>query len=283
MSPADRDRAELHALTRALRAHLRRRRSAGQRLTRVRVPVPEPDRVPVPAADRVPVPVTDPAPSEPTPRTEPATLETRAAGIRRLAAAAPDLETLRSAVAECTACELCKSRTQTVFADGAGARRVMFIGEAPGFHEDREGVPFVGPAGRLLTDIIERGMGIPRSEVTIANVLKCRPPDNRDPTRDEKTLCTGWLDRQIELVDPLVLIALGRHAAGHLLASEASMGKMRGKVHERAGRKVVATYHPAFLLRSPEMKKECWKDIQLAMRELGLARPGEARESGKPR
>jgi len=158
--------------------------------------------------------------------------------------------------------------------DGEGPARVMFVGEAPGFHEDRQGTPFVGRAGQLLTDIIEKGMGLARRDVVIANVLKCRPPDNRDPLPAEKRLCTTWLDRQIELVQPEVLIALGRHAAGHLLGTDSSMARLRGQVWQRAGRKVIATYHPAYLLRSPSEKKECWKDIQLAMAELGLGRPG---------
>ncbi len=192
-------------------------------------------------------------------------------GVRAAAAAARDWETLRAGVAACEACELCRTRTQTVFADGAGPARVMFVGEAPGFHEDAQGVPFVGKAGALLTDIIEKGMGLARSEVVIANVLKCRPPENRDPTAVEKATCTPWLQRQIELVQPEVLIALGRHAAGHLLASDAPMGKLRGRVHRVGGRRIVATYHPAFLLRSPHMKKACWEDIQLAMNELGIS------------
>jgi DNA polymerase len=141
----------------------------------------------------------------------------------------------------------------------------MFVGEAPGADEDARGVPFVGRAGELLTDIITKGMRLEREEVYIANVLKCRPPGNRDPERVEKELCTPWLDRQIELVDPLVIIPLGRHASGHILRTDASMGRMRGRVHVVDGRQVVPTYHPAYLLRSPEMKRECWKDIQLAL------------------
>jgi DNA polymerase len=158
----------------------------------------------------------------------------------------------------------------------------MFVGEAPGADEDAQGVPFVGRAGRLLTDIITKGMGIERREVVIANVLKCRPPENRDPTPEEKRTCTPWLDRQIELCDPKVLIPLGRHAAMHLLGVEESMGRMRGRVHEVRGRKLVATYHPAYLLRSPGQKKECWSDIQLAMRELGLAPPARGAADAKP-
>ena len=200
------------------------------------------------------------------------------ATTRRLASEAPDLATLKRTVAGCRACGLCETRTQTVFADGeaGGTRpaRVMFVGEAPGQHEDEQGVPFVGRAGQLLTDIIEKGMGLRRAEVYIANVLKCRPPGNRDPEPLEKALCTPYLDRQIELVAPEVILPLGLHAARHLLESEDSMGRLRGRVHRRHGVAVVPTYHPAFLLRSPSMKKECWKDVQVAMGLLGLERPG---------
>ena len=150
----------------------------------------------------------------------------------------------------------------------------MFVGEAPGAEEDLRGVPFVGPAGQLLTDIVEKGMGLARSEVVIANVLKCRPQGNRDPQAHEKELCTPWLDRQIELVDPEILIPLGRHASNHLLGLDASMGSLRGRVHMRGERKVVPTYHPAYLLRDPSQKRHTWADIQLAMREMGLAPPG---------
>lgn len=196
-----------------------------------------------------------------------------AADVRAQAKAARTLEELRGCVARCEACSLHKTRTQTVFQDGTPARSLMFIGEAPGADEDRTGVPFVGRAGQLLTDIITKGMGIAREEVLIANVLKCRPPDNREPTPEEKAICTPWLDRQIELHDPKVLIPLGRHASMHILGREASMGEMRTRIHEIGGRQVVPTYHPAYLLRSPGEKKECWKDIQLAMGVLGIPIP----------
>ena len=197
------------------------------------------------------------------------------------APAAEDLAQLAERVAACRACNLCESRQQTVFADGSPAARVMFVGEAPGAEEDRQGIPFVGRAGRLLTDIVTKGMGLQREEVYIANILKCRPPDNRDPSAEEKKLCTPFLERQIELVDPEVIIPLGRHAAAHLLGSEGSMGSMRGQVHQRAGRRIVATYHPAYLLRTPSAKKDTWADIQLAMGELGLKAPA-GRSSGAP-
>lgn len=192
------------------------------------------------------------------------------ADVREQAAACATLDELRQAVARCEACDLCRTRTQTVFMDGEGSSGVLFVGEAPGADEDRTGVPFVGRAGQLLTDIITKGMGLPRAAVRIANVLKCRPPENRDPTTPEKETCTPWLDRQIELIDPGVIVPLGRHAAMHVLGVTASMGAMRGRVHVRGGRKVVPTFHPAYLLRSPGEKKECWKDIQLAMKEIGL-------------
>jgi len=281
MPPAPRTPAdELAALTQALRAELGRRQRMGLR----RGPAPTPSFLrPAPPPARKPVsapPVqAAPAPAPPRESTLPPPV-TPAAGVdvgieelRALAAAAPDLAALRTAVANCKACSLCESRTQTVFSAGQG-RRVMFVGEAPGYHEDQQGEPFVGPAGQLLTDILEKGMGLTRAEVTIANVLKCRPPENRDPSPAEKALCTAWLDRQIEIVDPEVIIALGRHAAGHLLGSRDSMGRLRGRVHLRGGRKVIPTYHPAFLLRSPHMKKDCWQDIQLALTELGLRPPG---------
>lgn len=193
--------------------------------------------------------------------------------VKTQAARARSLDTLRACVAACEACSLHKTRTQTVFMDGSADRGVMFVGEAPGADEDRTGVPFVGRSGQLLTDIITKGMGIPRAEVAIVNVLKCRPPDNREPTAAEKETCTPWLDRQIELIDPKVIIPLGRHAAMHVLRLEAPMGEMRQKVHDVDGRKVVPTFHPSYLLRSPGQKKECWKDIQLAMGILGMAPP----------
>jgi DNA polymerase len=277
---------ELSALVRAARAHAARRQTLGER--RTIAPESAHRAAPGRAVEDPPKPSRPlggprpaPGPSEPdqaprdrfqstlaVPRAQ--ANPSRVAGIRERAAACPDLASLRAAVADCTACALAESRTQTVFADGADEARIVFVGEAPGYHEDVQGVPFVGRAGQLLTDIIEKGMGLSRREVVIANVLKCRPPENRDPTAEEKALCTAWLDRQLELVDPELIIALGRHAAGHLLGSEAPLGRLRGRVHERKGRKVIVTYHPAFLLRSPHMKRECWQDIQLAMRELGL-------------
>ena len=255
---SDRDpTSELGDLARALAAQLERRSRWGERrLTRPTAP-------PGPAAEATHDILYPAAPGA-------AAARTTVPGTPAIAHDAQSLAVLESAVAACTACELHRTRTQTVFADGTGAARVLFIGEAPGQHEDEQGVPFVGRAGALLTDIIQKGMKLRREDVYIANVLKCRPPGNRDPKPEEKASCTPFLDRQIELLDPKVIITLGLHASQHVLKSTASMGRLRGKVHTLHGRRVVATYHPAYLLRSPQMKKECWKDIQLAMRELGL-------------
>ena len=190
-------------------------------------------------------------------------------------------------MAECSACGLCKTRTQTVFADGTGRVRVLFVGEAPGENEDLQGVPFVGRAGALLTDIITKGMGLARQDVTIANVLKCRPPDNRDPSPAEKLLCTAWLDRQIELVDPQVIIPLGRHAACHILETEASMGSLRGRVHERGGAQDRAHLPPGLPPAQPGHEVQVLGGHQAGHGRAGLAHPlqvgAEARGNRLPR
>ena len=266
---------ELLALARGLASHLERRADLGLRRVDRSAAQTEPSiskSGASPARAESPRDVLAPTPPATVPLFEefPAAEENR-----KRARACAGLGELRALVASCTACGLAKTRTQTVFSDGPEQTRLMFIGEAPGQSEDEQGVPFVGAAGQLLSDIIRKGMGLARSEVYIANVLKCRPPGNRDPEPEEKALCTPYLDRQIELVNPEVIVTLGLHAARHLLRSPLSMGRLRGKVHAWNGRKVVATYHPAFLLRTPSAKKDCWQDIQLAMRELGLAPPAK--------
>jgi uracil-DNA glycosylase len=185
------------------------------------------------------------------------------------AAQAPSLEELASQVANCEACPLHAQRTQTVFADGNPAARIFFVGEGPGADEDRTGVPFVGKAGQLLTRMIEGAMGIARKDVYIANVLKCRPPGNRNPSPEEQASCGHFLQAQIEKVDPEILICLGAVAAQHLLQTDLGAGKLRGKVHQHAGRPLIVTWHPAYLLRNPSAKREGWEDIRLALRTLG--------------
>ncbi|MEO6709961.1 MAG: uracil-DNA glycosylase [Planctomycetota bacterium] len=298
-------RAELGLLTAALAAHARRLGFRGQRKSQspgseaAPIQVEAPPSRPAAAAPLRPAPpasiraAASPAPELPIKemaalaarKSAPTALDAaviQAREIRARAQACADLPSLRAAVAACTACSLCKTRTQTVFQDGTGKLPIMFVGEAPGANEDEQGIPFVGRAGALLNDIITKGMGVRREDVSIANVLKCRPPDNRDPSDVEKTLCTPWLDRQIELVDPKVLIPLGGHAAKHLLQNPtASLGSLRARVHERQGRKIVPTFHPAYLLRSPSEKSECWKDIQLAMKELAMPIPVRGGNSGQ--
>ena len=188
--------------------------------------------------------------------------------------AAAVLAALASEVSECTKCDLCHSRTQTVFADGSPRADLVFVGEAPGYNEDQQGIPFVGRAGQLLTDIIVKGMKMQREDVYICNVLKCRPPENRDPTLEEKRQCESYLIRQLELVRPKVICALGGHAAKTLLQTDESTGRLRGKWHFYHGIPLRVTYHPAYLLRSPGEKRKTWDDIQEIMKVLsGEAAP----------
>jgi DNA polymerase len=183
------------------------------------------------------------------------------------------LQPIASEVSGCTKCRLCKTRKQTVFADGSPGARIMFIGEAPGADEDAQGVPFVGRAGHLLTRMIEDGMGLPRSSVYIANVLKCRPPDNRNPEPDEIAACRGYLERQIDLVKPEVLVALGKFAAHFLLETEEGIMRLRGKWGSFRGIPVMPTFHPSFLLRQPAQKKEAWEDLLAVLARLGIEAP----------
>lgn len=179
------------------------------------------------------------------------------------------LEVLQQEVAGCTLCgELASTRTQTVFGVGNPRARLCFLGEAPGADEDRLGEPFVGRAGQLLNKIIE-ACRIKREEVYILNILKCRPPGNRNPLPEEAQNCRRYLDRQLELIDPEFICCLGAVAAQNLLATTEAIGKMRGKILDYRGRRVVCTYHPAYLLRNPAAKKYTWDDMKFLMREMG--------------
>jgi DNA polymerase len=179
---------------------------------------------------------------------------------------------LAARVRACTKCALHKSRTQTVFGVGRRDARLFVIGEAPGADEDRQGEPFVGRAGQLLTEML-RAIGLPRSEVYIANILKCRPPGNRDPQPEESTQCTPYLSQQIALVEPRVLLAVGRISAQWLLQTDTPIGRLRGRVLPYGDRNIplVVTYHPAYLLRSPLAKATAWTDLCL-VKDL-LSRP----------
>ncbi len=149
----------------------------------------------------------------------------------------------------------------------------MFIGEAPGADEDRQGKPFVGKAGQLLTDMITKGMGLAREDVFIANVLKCRPPENRTPSLEESDNCVGYLEEQIAIIRPEFICLLGKVALQGLLKSESSMGRARGKWYYYKGIPTIATYHPSYLLRRPDAKREVWEDLQMLMKEMGLKPP----------
>jgi DNA polymerase len=182
-----------------------------------------------------------------------------------------DWSSLRQAVASCVRCPLHAGRTQTVFGVGSQTADWMIIGEAPGAEEDRRGEPFVGRAGKLLDEML-RAVGLSRNSVFIANILKCRPPSNRDPAVAEAEACRSHLDRQIELVSPKLILAVGRIAAQQLLQSDEPVGRLRGRVHtlNKPEIPVVVTYHPAYLLRTPSQKREAWKDLCLARRVIGV-------------
>jgi len=180
------------------------------------------------------------------------------------------LEKLACQVAECTRCqELAEQRTQTVFGVGDPEAQIMFVGEAPGADEDKQGEPFVGRAGKLLNQIIEASQ-LKREELYICNILRCRPPGNRNPSPKEAENCREYLDGQIALVDPQYIICWGTVAAQNLLGNKTPIGKMRRKFHDYQGRKVLCTYHPSYLLRNPSAKKDVWEDMKLFMSELGV-------------
>jgi DNA polymerase len=181
------------------------------------------------------------------------------------------LQAIRDDIGDCTRCALHKGRNKIVFADGSPTARLMFVGEGPGADEDAQGLPFVGRAGQLLNNMIT-AMGLKREEVYIANVVKCRPPGNRTPEPDEANTCSQFLFRQIDVVHPQVLVALGATAATYLLGARQPLAGLRGRVHAFRGMSLIVTYHPAFLLRDPRQKKEAWADLQIAMKELGLTR-----------
>jgi uracil-DNA glycosylase len=186
-----------------------------------------------------------------------------------------DWPALRAAVAACRACALCESRTQTVFGVGHERARLMIVGEAPGEQEDLQGEPFVGQAGKLLDNML-RALGLardaeqPERAVFICNTLKCRPPRNRNPEPAESAQCAPFLERQIALVQPKLLLAMGKFAAQSLLATDEAVGKLRGRVHQRNGVPVIVTYHPAYLLRTLADKARAWDDLCLAAQVLEL-------------
>jgi uracil-DNA glycosylase len=211
-----------------------------------------------------PPPDSAPRPAAPAPNAAPRSTDERVAA----------LGTLQNEVVQCVRCaELAASRSQTVFGVGNPRPRLCFLGEAPGADEDRQGEPFVGAAGQLLNKIIQ-ACGLSRQEVYILNVLKCRPPRNRSPLPEEVANCRSHFERQLEILQPEFICCLGAVAAHALLRSTQSVGQLRGRFHDYRGATVLVTYHPSYLLRAPEMKREAWEDMQRLMRKMGQEIPG---------
>jgi DNA polymerase len=173
----------------------------------------------------------------------------------------PDLESLQRFMAGCTRCKLAKTRTNLVFGQGSPRAKLMFVGEAPGYDEDLQGLAFVGKAGQLLTKIIE-AIGMTRDDVYIANVLKSRPPNNRNPEKDEVAACMPFLEEQIRLISPKVIVTLGTFATQAVLGTDEPIGRLRGRWQAGRGCRVMPTFHPAFLLRSPDRKRDVWEDMK---------------------
>lgn len=243
------------------------RRTAG------RSAAPPPGAAPAPPRVRAPLTPPTPAPRRPAPAPTAQSASTPkppSTPVQDLPSLPEGLDALFDLVATCKRCRLHEGRTHVVFGEGDPRARVVFVGEAPGAREDETGRPFVGAAGQLLTKIIENAMGLTRAAVYIANVNKCRPPNNRNPEPDEVAACLPYLRQQIRAIRPQVIVALGRVAAHNLLGSSLPMGQLRGRELEYEGIPVVATWHPAYLLRQPEAKRETWEDIKRVNRLLGL-------------
>jgi DNA polymerase len=183
------------------------------------------------------------------------------------ASAGETLEAIRADIGDCQRCKLAPTRTHIVYGSGNPNAELVFVGEAPGFEEDQQGLPFVGAAGQLLTKIIE-STGVKREDVYICNILKCRPPNNRNPEPDEVFSCSPFLKRQIASIQPKVVCCLGKFAAQTMLRSGDSITRLRGQFHDIDGMRVIATFHPAYLLRSPEKKREVWEDMKQIRAEL---------------
>jgi uracil-DNA glycosylase len=256
--------SDQETLRRQVAGHLEALREAGvewlPRAPALRVSTPA-----VPVGPMAPASTCAVVSAAPTPPSSPGDLESRRQALKVLA----------DEVKGCTLCpELSSTRTQTVFADGQAGVELCFIGEAPGADEDVQGLPFVGAAGQLLNRIIV-AMGFKREEVYICNILKCRPPGNRTPLPNEAANCRGFLERQLELVQPKFICTLGGCAAQNLLQTTAPMGKLRGKFHDYRGIPVICTYHPAYLLphRSPEKKKDVWEDMKTLLKAMGREAP----------
>jgi len=210
------------------------------------------------------------APSEAQPPSGVAMMSAATELAELVAGRAKDLLELREALGDCRRCKLAPHRTQIVFGVGNPSARLLFVGEGPGQDEDRQGEPFVGRAGKLLTEIIVKGLRLRRDDVYIANVVKCRPPRNRNPEPDEVLACEPFLIRQIQLIGPEVIVALGKFAAQTLLRTTTPISRLRGTWHDYHGIRLMPTFHPAYLLRNPAEKRLVWDDVKQVMGVLGI-------------
>jgi uracil-DNA glycosylase len=259
---------------------------------KVEAPKAEPLRVEAPKVEppRVEPPRVEPprveAPKVEAPKVEPARVEAPRVEAPRVEAprlpiladqlaACTSLDDVRNVLGDCTRCKLHSGRHTIVYGVGNPKAELMFVGEGPGAEEDRRGEPFVGAAGELLTSIIEKGMGLKRSDVYIANVVKCRPPQNRDPEPDEVAACQPFLAAQIDAIKPKVLITLGKHASHNLLGIQTPITRLRGKWSEYRGTPLMPTYHPAYLLRNPAEKRAVWEDVKEVLRFMGKTPPSK--------
>lgn len=283
-------RAELSELVRLFQTHVAWQRELGAaelpRAAAPRAPEAAPATVTPPAAppevtaapSTVPVPPAAAAKAPPSPLAAPPLLDidppvAQTAPTLDRASRTAALAVIQREVSGCTSCKLAQRRTNTVFARGNPEARLVFIGEGPGEQEDKQALPFVGPAGQLLDKIIV-AMNLSPDEVYVCNVVKCRPPGNRTPEPDEVAACTPFLLRQLGVVRPEVIVTLGRTATGFLLGSNAPMSRLRGQWHAYQGIPLLPTWHPSYLLREPAHKGETWSDMKLVMQRLGLTPPG---------
>jgi len=257
--------------------HLYRRELGGENLAREMVPEQIATGKPVPHPDSIPASMTtkmkarQPHPGSAT--SPPPTAGLQHNGLFTPGSKQETLDQIREDLGDCRRCKLWEARKNIVFGSGNPKAELVFVGEGPGADEDAQGLPFVGRAGQLLTNMIEKGLKIPRSDVYICNIVKCRPPGNRKPERDEVATCRQFVERQIDSLRPRVICALGATAAETILGSRESMGRLRGRWYEFRGFPVMVTYHPAYLLRDPSRKAETWADLKLILAQLSLASP----------
>jgi uracil-DNA glycosylase len=262
-----------------VRAHLEYQRALGVKSVelptggsspskvRPAVAMREGSAVPVPAASPRPAPERRPAITTASPGAAPSgSIEAPSSGPLAL-------ETIREEIGDCTRCKLHQGRKNIVFGEGDPKAALVFVGEGPGFEEDQQGRPFVGPAGQLLTDIIVKGIKIRREDVYICNIVKCRPPENRNPELDEVEACMGFVKKQIAAIRPKVIVTLGNVPTQNLLGTKQGITRLRGTWQEYNGIPVMPTFHPSYLLRSPGEKGKVWEDIKLVMAKLGMTVP----------